>query len=159
MAQGELNKKDTEKIVVKHVTFTQTMDIVPPPPNVKSEFNSLQDWLVNMCNTERPEKLIDKYNIGLFESSNDYYMLSLTGINTYEEGDHHSAIRVEFTPKHAFYRLPEAYYKNLSREELIKKLIAQLQDFTNTKDFKSSFFTKANAIVFDTNGQKIWSKQ
>jgi hypothetical protein len=157
MAQGQQHKKDSG-MVVKHVVFTKTVDTpTPPPPDLKSEFKSLQDWLVNICSTEKPKKLIKKYDIGLFESTNDY-TLALTGENKYEEGNNHSVTRIEFTPKHAFFKLPEAFYKNLSREQVIEKLITQLKDFTHTKDFKTSFFTQANEIVFDTNGQKIWSK-
>lgn len=160
MTFGQEHKEDTGKTIVKYGVFTVTEDdIGPPPPDLKSEFGTLQDWLVNICDGEKPEKPIADYNIGLFESSEGGYTLVLTGGNTYDEDDNNSSKRIEFTPKHTFYRLPEDYYKNLSREQLIKKLIAQLKDFTNTKDFKSSFFTQANAIVFDTNGQKIWTKQ
>ena len=156
MAQGEQNKEDTENNVVKHVTFTQTVTLLPPPPNLKTEFKSLQDWLVNMCNTEGPEKLITEYKIGLFESSNGY-TLSLTGENTYKEGSNHSATLIEFQPKNTFLKLPEYDYKNMSREQVIEKLISQLREFTHTEAFKNSFFTQANEIVFTTNGEKIWS--
>lgn len=160
MAQGQQHKgKAVKTVVVYGEDISTEDDIGPPPPNLKSEFKTLQDWLVSICNGEKPKKLISTYNIGLSESNNRDYTLDLTGRNAYNEGNNHSSKRIEFTPKHTFYKLPEAYYKSLSREQLIKKLITQLKDFTNTKDFKNSFFTKANAIVFDTNGQKIWSKQ
>ncbi|RYX85572.1 hypothetical protein EON73_02875 [bacterium] len=160
MTHGQQPKKDSEKIVVKHMQFTVTEDDVePPPPNLTSKFKTLQDWLVNICINDKPKKSIAKYNFGLFESESPHtYTVVLTGVNTYDEEKNDSRIRIEFTPKEMYFALPKTYYENLNREQLLKKLISQLKSFSDTKEFKTSFFTQANVIVFDTTGQIIWSK-
>lgn len=86
------------------------------------------------------------------------YTLVLVGENTYDEEKNRSITRIEFEPTNMYFELPKTYYKNLKREQLLKKLTSQLKDFTSTEEFKNSFFTKANIVVFETNGQTIWSK-
>lgn len=158
MAHGQQTKKDSGKTIVKDVQFTVTEDDVePPPPNLTSRFKTLQDWLINICSGDKPKKSIIKYNFGLFESPNNNTLV-LTGVNTYDEGNNGSITRIEFKPKEMYFTLPKTYYENLNREQLLEKLISELKNFSNTKEFKTSFFTRANVIVFDTTGQTIWSK-
>lgn len=159
MANGQKNKNESEKVILQHGSVEVVLEIVePPPPNLISKFATLQDWLLNICEKETPQKLISKYTLGLFESPNDY-TLDLVGVNTYDEYKNRSVTRIEFEPNNMYFKLPEAYYKNLSREQLLDKLTLELKDFANTERFKTSFFAKANVFVFETNGQTIWSKQ
>jgi hypothetical protein len=156
MARGQQPRNNSGKVIVQEVRFEVVEDdIEPPPPHSVSKFRTLQDWLLNICK-DKPQKSIAKYKLELFESLNDYKLV-LVGLNTYEEGKNRSVTRIEFEPTNMYFKLPKTYYKNLSRGQLLDKLTLQLKEFTNTEDFKTSFFTKAKVIVFETNGQTIWS--
>lgn len=159
MASGQQNKNDSGKVIMQHGHFEVVEDVSePPPPHLVSKFATLQDWLLNICEKDRPQKPISKYTVGLFESPNDYTLV-LVGVNTYDEDKNRSVNRIEFESTNMYFKLPEAYYKNLSREQLLDKLTSQLKDFAKTERFKTSFFSKATLFIFDTNGETIWSKQ
>jgi len=160
MASGQEPKKDSGKVVVQDIQLEDIVDIQddvdPPPPNFTSKFKTLQDWLLDMCDNEKPIKTIQKYKFGLFESKNDYTIFC-AGVNESYEGNQHS-IHIAFKPTNVYFKLPKNYFENLTREQLLDKLVSDLKDFTNREEFKNSFFTKADAVVFETNGQMIWSK-
>ncbi|MDH7460776.1 hypothetical protein QEG73_05780 [Chitinophagaceae bacterium 26-R-25] len=146
------------KITVENVQIIESEeDVEPPAPQQVSHFKTLQDWLVDICENSKPEKKIDKFKLGLFEGK-DEKILYLVGTNTYKEGDRQSATRIEFEPAHNYLKLPESDYNSLVHDELVNKLTRQLKDFTNTSPFENSFLSKANTIVFETNGTIIWSK-
>ena len=143
---------------LKEVTATLVEiadDIPPPPPGLTSHFKKVEDWFYNICDDKRPKKSIATYEFGLFESP-DHYTTFLVGINTYNKED------TSYTPlslnHNMYFQLPIGEYKNLNRDELLNRLISQLKGLTNTKKFKTSFFTAADKIIFATNGQTIWSK-
>jgi hypothetical protein len=159
MAFAQQTNNDSGKVIVKNVQFEDAEDdIEQPPPHLTSKFRTLQDWLINICDKDKPQKSIAKYKFGLFESSNDYTIF-LVGVNTYDEGNHRSGTHIEFQPANMYFTLPKAYYGNLNRQQLLHKLTSQLKDFVNTEKFRNSFFIKANIVVFETSGQTIWSKQ
>jgi len=158
MASGQRPTNDSGKIIVKDLEFEVVEDdIEPPPPNLTSKFKTLQDWLLNICDKDKPGKPIATYKFGLFESPNDNTLV-LVGVNTYDEGKYRSINRIEFEPKNMYFKLPKTYYESLNREQLLDTLASQLKDFVKTEKFKNSFFTKASVVVFETNGQTIWSK-
>lgn len=128
-----------------------------PTLDLDSKFNTIADWLTNMCEHDKPEKQITRFNFGLFESA-DHYTLTLTGVNTYEQADN-SRICIEFTPAYTYFRLPKSYHEGLDRDRLVSDLKAELIDFTKTKTFQSSFFTKADEVVFGTTGDVIWQSK
>ena len=158
MASGQRATNDSASFIVVEGTFEVVEDAIePPPPNLTSTFKTLKDWLVNICEKDTPKKSIATYNFGLFESPNDNTLV-LVGVNTYDEGKYRTIIRIDFEPTNMYFKLPKAYYKSLDREQLLDKLASQLKDFAKTEKFKNSFFTEANVVVFESNGQKIWSK-
>lgn len=110
-----------------------------------------------MCEQDKPEKQISRFNFGLFEST-DKYTLTLTGVNTYEHAKY-SRIRIEFTPAYTYFRLPKSYHEHLDRNRLLVGLKAELTEFTKTKTFQSSFFIEADEVFFETIGDVIWAKQ
>ncbi len=151
-------KIKTDPVQVKEISIYDVEDDVsPPPPDLISEFKTLQDWLFDVCKNNKPEKSIAKYKFGLFESQ-DEHTIFLAGVNTYDEGKDHSRIRIEFEPSNMYFKLPKGEFDNLDRRHLLEKLASQLTDFTKTEKFKNSFLSKASAIVFVSNGQTIWSK-
>ena len=157
LACGRSTKADSRDVEIKEVTLYDIVDEVEPPPSdLTSNFKTLQEWLIRICDEEKPEKSIANYNFGLFESPDDN-TIYLVGVNKYNKGDT-SQTRIEFEPSNMYFRLPNSEYKSLSRDQLLNKLTDQLKTFAKTDKFKSSFLSKANAIVFESNGQKIWSK-
>ena len=61
------------KIIIQDVFLEEIIDDPPPPPpGLKPTFKTLEDWLTNICDSDRPKKSISSYAIGLFESKDDY---------------------------------------------------------------------------------------
>lgn len=149
---------DTSNLIVEETNQTVTEDdIQPPPSRLTSKFKTIEDWLLDICENDKPKKSISQYRLSLFESPDDY-TLALVGVNTYEENKNSIIIRIEFEPLNMYFNLPKPFFKGLDRKQLLEKLTGQLKDFVKTAKFKNSFFTKANKIVFQTNGEMIWSK-
>jgi hypothetical protein len=150
----ESGKVEVKEVTVQHYHVDDHVEL--PPPDLTSNFKTLEEWLLSICDDKKPNKSIANYKFGLFESPDDYTIF-LVGINRYNKADT-SYTRIEFEPSNMYFQLPNGEYKNLNREELLNRLIAQLKDFADTKKFKSSFLTEADKITFATNGQTIWSK-
>ena len=150
---------DSGNIKVTTIEMSVTEDDVQPPPpeGLPLTFNTLEDWLSDIIDNNKPQKPISKYKFGLFESSNEYDIF-LAGVNTYDADKSHSYARIEFEPGNMYLRLPGTYFENLTRDQLLTKIISQLKDFVKTEEFKTSFLSESNIIVFDSNGQTIWSK-
>jgi len=150
-------KTNSEALEVKteHVIITEEVDdVLPPPPKFISHFKTLQEWLFNICDTEKPKKPISNYEFGLFEAKDDY-TLYLVGLNRYEISQDSSATRVDFEPKNMYFFLPISVYKNLARGQILERLTSQLKDFTMTDKFKNSFLAKAKSVTTGFKGE-IW---
>lgn len=157
MSCNEKTKTESGKVEIKEVTLYDIVDDVEPPPHdLTSSFKTLQDWLFSICDDKKPKKSIANYNFGLFESPDDN-IIYLVGVNKYDKGDT-SRTRIVFKPSNMYFQLPNKEYKKLSRDQLLNKLAVQLKTFTNTEKFKTSFLSKSNAIILETNGLIIWSK-
>ena len=157
MSCSENTKTKSGKVEYKEVTLVDVADdVAPPPDDLTSKFKSVQEWLFTICDGNKPEKSIDTYEFGIFESSDNYTMF-LVGLNKYDKGDT-SFTRIEFESSNMYFQLPKTEYKNLNRDELVKRLTTELKDFTNTEKFKASFLMNADSNVLVTNGQTIWSK-
>lgn len=156
MAQDQEHKKEeTENVQRGSFVFIEE-DIDSPPSYLKSNFISLEEWLCSICDEDFPQKPIDEYRIGLFESVQSY-TLTLVGFNSYEKNKYTTVNLVEFEPTNMYFPLPENYFRNSSREQLLEKLIGELKGFTSTEKFKASFLSKGNVGVFETTGEIIWS--
>ncbi|MDI9874946.1 hypothetical protein [Flectobacillus rivi] len=156
MAHNQEYKKEESDITV-HGSFTVIEDdIDSPPSDLKSNFISIEEWLGSICDEDFPQKPIDEYRIGLFESEQSY-TLTLAGFNSYEKDKYTIVNLVEFEPTNIYFPLPENYFRDSSREQLLEKLIGELKVFTSTEKFKASFLSKGNVGVFETTGEIIWS--
>src|SRR4026207_2166887 len=83
---GQMTKTESRDIEVKEITLYDTEDEVsPPPPHLTSNFTTLQDWLFNICDEEKPERSITTYVFGLFESPDN--IICLVGVNQYNKGN------------------------------------------------------------------------
>ena len=144
--------------VVENVSFESVEeDMGPPPPDFKSPYKSVPEWLNKLCDGEKPAKPIDNYRFSLFESPGKY-VLSLTGTTTTEISDRSSETHIEFAPKDMYYLVPKKDHKDLTREEFLEHLTKQFNEFINSEKFKKSFFAEAKSIDLDWKGQ-IWSRK
>jgi hypothetical protein len=152
------NNNDQPGIEIKKVTLVEEVDDVsPPPPEMHSNFETLQEWLFNMCDKEKPKVKIATYEFGLFESPGDYTVF-VVGLNTYQKSEHHSVTTIDFEPSDMYFPLPENEHENSDREQVLDKIKSQLKDFTKTEKFKTSFFAQAKSIKTSFDGDEIWSK-
>lgn len=151
------NGRDEEQFEVKHILFTSEEDDPgPPPPAFMSRFNSLEEWLFNVCNEKKPKKPIGTYSFALFEGENNF-TLCLTGINTYELSKYHTQTRIDFAPTDMYFTLPQSECIGLKREQVLERITSQLKKFTTTDKFNHSFFSEAKSIASDWKGE-IWSR-
>lgn len=149
--------EESDKWIIVHGEFSEEEDDLGPTGlYMESTFKTIDDWLLDMCKNDRPQKEITKFIFGVFEYL-DGYTLCLTGINAYEEGNH-TKTKIEFLPIHSYFRIPAAYHEHLEREETIKKIETDLDKFAQSKCFQSSYFTHAKIVQFETTGEIIWSK-
>jgi hypothetical protein len=157
IACSQTKKDKLEKMeIIKGTFYHIEDDVFPPPPDLTSNSETVQEWLFSICNDEKLQKPIAIYRLGLFESP-DQNTIYLVGTNNYEDGDT-SYTRIEFEPSNIYFQLPPSEYKSLDRDQLLNKLTDQLKAFTETEKFKTSFLSKANAIIFEPNGQTVWAK-
>ncbi len=159
MELNQNNKKDTRNVNVTEVTIISEHKAFPM--RIKSKFKTLKDWLIDICNNDKPEKQIAEYQFNYYWDESGNYTLFLKGVNCYEErGNDYITTneRIEFTPSNMYFKLPKGEYKNLDKKETEEKITSQLKDFLNTEVFKASFFVNANTITTTYNGETIWSK-
>ena len=158
-SHGQNMPKNTAQTNAKQVTYKTSLEIIPPPvPGFKTRFLSITEWLTAVATGNQPQKAITKYNIDLFEAPGAY-TLSLTGVNTYNEGINVKSSRIDYTPREMYCDLPASYYQSQTREHLLAKIVADIKNFTATPVFKNSFLAGANLIVLGTNGEVIWAKK
>ncbi|MFS8082209.1 MAG: hypothetical protein ACMG51_02055 [Ginsengibacter sp.] len=155
---SQQTNRDSGNYIIQDINYTEVEgSIAPPPSHLTSEFKTIEQWLQHICANDEPQKIINQYQVSLFESPDDY-TLALFGVNKYDESKNSSIKRIDFEPSNMYFKLPKSYFKNLNKKQLLEKLTAQLKDFSKTEKFKKSFFTKANKIIFETNGETVWSK-
>lgn len=128
----------------------------PPPPGFTSPFKTLQEWLFNICDSNKPLESISEYNFGLYLSPGAN-MICLVGYNT-DMKQGFPARRIAFQPSHTFFVLPHGEYGNLSQELVRKRIFKELTEFTKTTKFKNSFLSKGDSITTDLDGE-IWQRQ
>jgi hypothetical protein len=146
------SKGTVRTTIVEHVNLEDSEDVVEPPPHdLKRNFNSVTDWLSNVCDADNPRKTIKCYSLGIFESeSEDTAVVYLVGLNYYGS---HTAI--DFEPSNMYFLLPKNYH-GLGLDQKSQKLTAELKGFTKSKKFESSFLAKARKIELNGN-IVIWS--
>lgn len=127
---------------------------IPPPPGFVSPFKSIQEWLFDICNKDLPLKPISEYCFLLFESPSNDHIICLAGYNTYN-GQGFTTTQLDFKPINMFFSLPKNEYQYLPSEEVRKKVLDEIIEFTRNTKFQKSFFSKAESITTNFSG-KIW---
>lgn len=163
---GQKNKNEDTNREVKTTTITLSEEVEapdpPPPPapgtsassKLSTSWHSVREWLTAITKEKAPSLAIDSYNIGLFESKDDYTLL-LTGENTYQKTANHTVRQLDFKPKHMYFELPKKEYGRLSSDQLKEQITRELDDFIKTPQFKQSFLSKGKQIKTDWNGV-VW---
>jgi hypothetical protein len=95
--------------------------------------------------------------LAFFESPDDYAVF-LIGRNTYDKDHYHSVNIIDLEPADLYFQLSKSEFEYRTAEQVKERLITQLKDFTMPDKFRKSFFTKANTVITEFNGEKIGSK-
>ena len=151
-----MDENQENRITMTHVVLRHEVDEPEPPPRgLTSNFKTVEEWLSNVCDENRPIKPNDAFRVGLFESADDYIVF-IVGLNTHGPKEH-LITDIDFEPSNMYFRLPENEYQNLTRQELLNKLGAQLFDFIKTDKFRNSFLAEAKSITADFM-HELWTK-
>ncbi|HVG14424.1 MAG TPA: hypothetical protein VM935_05665 [Chitinophagaceae bacterium] len=149
----EVSKKQYEVEEINSISEEEVPD--PPPPNYRSRFSTLDEWLSHICDNEKPGKPISTFIFGLFEEGNNY-TLFLTGNNTYMISRDHTESKIDFAPVDMYFSLTGNDYKDLNREQVLERIMDGIRAFTRTEKFKQSFFHEAKSITTSWNGERVW---
>jgi hypothetical protein len=140
--------------VAMGIAYTDTPP-APPLPGYVSPFKSVQEWLFYVCDTAKPEVVVEDIQFGLVEYP-DGYMLSVVGYYEVEVSFNAIAHRLTLKPGHPFFPLPKEYYQNLSKQQLREKIQQELTEFIGSKTFQQSVLAKAETIKLNfVNGPYI----
>ena len=158
------NEKDVKKdgIEIKEVIMTHVGEEPepPPPPGYPSKFKTLEEWLIHICDSEKPQQDSLTYEFGIYQFSDstdkpiNECLLYLVGNTTYNNSPNHSITKIKFQPAEAFFKLPKEDCEHLTLAQIQTSIIEQLKKFISTEKFKSSFFQTAKEIT--VNGRRIW---
>jgi hypothetical protein len=107
---------------------------------------TFNDWLAQICTTEKPDKSIVAYNFGLFETSNGYTAY-LIGSKTYDPEETDWATEVDFAPTLKYYELPSLNFKHLQFDVAQSNIKQMIKEFMKSSIYKQSFFMHAKAIT------------
>ena len=153
-----MSKRKKTKYIVQDIKMTDEVEILGPEfLELESNFESISAWLSEICKTDQPNIKIEEFKIGLFESENEY-VLSLIGVNSYNNGLNSYKTQIDYRPTFTFYRLPDKEIKNLKPDQVKQKITEQLMEFSSSDTFKQSFLTKSSRVIIEFNGQRLWTK-
>lgn len=140
---------DGKEVEIVEVSFTEEeedpFDPPPPSPGWGSRFDNIQEWLSYLCNTFKPTERIVAYYFTIDQFPDGYTVL-FTCNWKFDPADKEWIYYVdnELQDSHG---LPAAEYKDLNREEVLKKFVTELIVFSETEQFKQSFFANAKAVA------------
>jgi hypothetical protein len=130
-------------------------EIDPPPPYVKSEFESVSAWLESICISETINSSGLDYKFGIFESSGKYTLFLVGMKEVLGEGDNVS-IEIAHEPIHMYFPLPDDQYATLKRQQVYDRITRLLEEFFVSKSFGNCFLKDAHTITAEWKGL-IWS--
>ncbi|HEX6429818.1 MAG TPA: hypothetical protein VF008_19125 [Niastella sp.] len=136
---------------VKLENITDTTQEKSSPPSLQQAKTAPNDmtfnnWLTQICTTEKPEASIIAYNFGLLETGNGYTVY-LIGSKLYDKEDTDWATEEDFVPALRYYALSPSDFKQLQFDVVQNKVKKMIKDFMKTDTYKKSFFAKAKAIT------------
>lgn len=132
-------------------------DVDMPQGNLKSNFTSIDSWLLNLCKRNTKAKAVETYYFELVESVHQNALI-VYGINKNTVNDFIAERKTAAHLNDMLFELQVDYKKDLSREDYLAKISNQLAAFIQTDTFSNSFFTKAKTIEFRTTGHILWTE-
>lgn len=129
-----------------HISFSVSEPDPLDSPYWPDLFRDVRGWLSYLCSDFQPEERVVAYYFGLNEFSPGKYSVVFIGSLKFDPADKEWPFCVDDDIQDS-YTLPAAQYKDLSREEVLKKFVAELKAFSETEQFKQSFFEKAKAVA------------
>jgi hypothetical protein len=150
-----MQKEEVETVIIDDIEEVESM--APPDPGFKSPFNTIEEWLENICNEKAPPQNDLVYNFGIF-SSDSGYTVSLEGLKRYEQGPYYATTNIAYTPKNTFFDLPRAEYSGLSYKEAQLRLTERLKKWIASEKFKNCFLKEGKTITTDA-GEELWKKK
>src|SRR5690606_7288291 len=99
---------------------------------------TLEQWLIDICDSEHPDALVVAYHFGLFENLEGSTTLFLIGSSVFHETDDDWIANVDFEPADNYHTINEIGLNNLSSEDLLEQVTNKLIGFTQTTKFKNS---------------------
>jgi hypothetical protein len=151
-------KHKRNDIKVGHVVLRHQRDVFAPPPPGKaihSPFETIHDWLCAICDAEPPAGPISIYSFGVFESP-DEWLLFVVGENKTQQDQYTSATHIDFKPSYMYFLLPAAQHLGKPGNEVRARLRRELETFTRTEKFQSSFLATADRAEW--NGEGFWHR-
>jgi hypothetical protein len=126
----------------------------PPQPGFASQFDSLAEWLDQICAGNQPEQIISEFDFHLYFSTAGNVLGLVGNNNTVEDGE--PATLIGFKPlENMFFALPHHDYGRLSTKQLHARILNELKSFTKTEKFLNSFLSK-KAYFISFTGVEFW---
>lgn len=150
-----MQKQKDDSHEIRYVTFRQEREeFAPPAPGtpINSPFNTIENWLTAICEGEHPKLPIETFQFGAFEG--DEWLIFCVGENSYQKDQGTTAIRIDFKPSHMYFLLPEEDYMGKCSQLVRDNIFRQLEQFSRTEKFQSSFLSQAVSAEF--NGNMFW---
>ncbi len=158
------NRTETKRLISREngeeiweISISETMEDSapepppPPSPGQTRRFAHVQEWLSYLCNAFKPTDRTVAYYFNLEQSMDKYAVLFMCNWK-FDPADKEWVYYIENNPQD-YYVLPDSEYKKLNKEEALKKMVTELKVFTETEEFRHSFFAKARAIAAGYRGE------
>lgn len=105
------------------------------------------EWLNRINNIEQVSEDIIAFNFGIFENSEGYYSLYLTGSRFYDPEDDDWACAENFTPAERYLHLKGIFVNDIDWNDLLRDVKEILISYISSTSFKNSILKNAIAIT------------
>ena len=139
------------------VADTNTFAEPPPPLDIScSHPVSLQEWFIQVCKTEKPDKAdsVAKYHFVLYDKE-DCYLICLVKSKDYPWVDPQQPQKPGNKPLPEFSSLSKTEYKDLPWEKVLEKVTKQLGEFVMIPEYRNSALAKAKSIVIQFDNESM----
>jgi len=118
----------------------------PPPPSSRvDQFGNSREWLLHLCNAVKPTERVVACFFSIHPLPGRYSVL-FTGNWKFDPADKEWVFYSDDKAQDS-YSLPDSEYKDLDREETLKKFAGELKALSETEQFKQSFFGTLKAVA------------
>lgn len=113
----------------------------------------LEEWLLDICQTEQPDQSVIAYHVGMFENLEGATIVYLVGSKNFDTHSNECINEIDFEPTNNYITINESGFKELDWDEALELVEHRLRTFSRTEKFKSSFLGQARALTvgYDDN--------